>query len=255
MQHGLQRSWRQSTNSICPAQSNMVYFHLFDVPGLKEPGPVEWRPPHGTRRTKRHQMYIRINLYGYLSHQLFRHRFPVLEWLRFSLFDLFGFRIFDFPFLLKKWLRNSVSDFRSDCSRFFCTFLILNRTEELDAQCLIIRCHLPFLVLDGLPDYRLLSQPHLVTDSYPWETLLTLKLGRSTTVTTSDCGVKFLVLPFTVKIANRRNRDISGKIQNDHLLIRILSSNASLMKPQCLRFFFQGSKFLYNQLSGFACQI
>jgi hypothetical protein len=85
----------------------------------------------------------------------------VLEWLRFSLFDLFGFRIFDFPFLLKKWLRNSVSDFRSDCSRFFCTFLILNRTEELDAQCLIIRCHLPFLVLDGLPDYyhNLISSP------------------------------------------------------------------------------------------------
>ena len=59
---------------------------------------------------------------------------------------------------------------------------------------------------------RLLSQSHLVTDSYPWETLLTLKLGWSTTVTTSDCAVKFLVLPFTVKIANRRNRDINGKI-------------------------------------------
>ena len=25
----------------CPAQSNMVHFYHFDVPGLKEPGPVE----------------------------------------------------------------------------------------------------------------------------------------------------------------------------------------------------------------------
>ena len=39
MQRGLHCSWRQSTNSICPAQSNMVYFHLFDFLGLKELGP------------------------------------------------------------------------------------------------------------------------------------------------------------------------------------------------------------------------
>ena len=73
MQHRLHRSWRQSTNSIRPAQLNMVHFHHFDVPGLEEPGSVEQRPPHSTRRTERHQMHIRNNLYRYLAHQLFRH--------------------------------------------------------------------------------------------------------------------------------------------------------------------------------------
>ena len=83
-------------------------------------------------------------------------------------------------------------------------------TPELDAQRVF---QIPFSIYISMRWIaRLISRSHLDTNNNPLEILLSLKIGMSPKDSICDCAFESSVLPLTVTIANRRNRDIDGKI-------------------------------------------